>query len=272
MRVSNTQLPTAKELREILAGESQRKTVRYDFLAKHPELFMAYKAVAVQAQADVRWINEYTTMSLETIGLMVAESTEQIARYVISGACERRLMDELFAALYVHDEPITCDALFVFGSPANGRIAHAVELYQQGVAPLLVVSGKGPHYRQDELSEAERMAQYAIDHGVPAAAIMIEPMSITLPDNVKRTLDLWESEDFHPQTMCIVANSYISRRATMEWYKFTPWNIRVISLPAPAQMPELARDSWFVSERGVHMLLNEYAKMVFEYKMDLLRR
>lgn len=272
MRTSNTQLPSARELAEILASESQRKAVRYDFLDKYPDIFSAYKQAATTIGASIEWINQYRQLDLETLGLAGLSATEQLYASIHSKKVDRDLLHDMFDSLAISDAPRDCDAIFVFGSPANTRITRAVELYEQGVASLIIMSGKGPYYGVSDLSESERMAQYAIEHGVPQEAIMIEPESITLPDNVKRTLDAFEIQQFTPRSMCMVATSYVMRRAVMEWYKFTPWDIEIIATPCEAQSPELRRDTWHQSERGIRMLLNEYAKMVLEHKMDLIRR
>lgn len=272
MRTSNTQLPSAHELFEILNAESQRKAVRYDFLAQNPRLFDAYKRAVAHIGADAEWIESYPDLELETLGLAAIATLEQVYDAILRRKIKDELLNTLFDSLVVNDAVQECEAIFVFGSPANARIMHAIELYNSGVAPLLIVSGNGPHYGTNELSEAERMSQYAIDSGVPQTSIMIEPESITLPDNVKRSLDMFELQEFRPKRMCVVATTYISQRARMEWYKFTPWNIEIVSSPAQAQTPELRRDTWHQSERGIRMLLNEYTKIIVEHKMDLIRR
>lgn len=272
MRTSNTQLPSAHELAEILASESQRKAVRYDFLEKNSGIFTAYKQAATVVGASDEWVDQYERLELETLALAGLSATEQLYAAIRDNKIDQDVLDRMFDSLAISDTPRKCDAIFVFGSPANARITRAVELYGQGIAPLIVVSGKGPYYGTSDLSEAERMAEYAIGHEVPQEAIMIEPESITLPDNVKRTLDRFELQQFKPESLCIVATSYVTQRAAMEWYKFTPWEIEIIATPAEAQSPELRRDAWHQSERGIRMLLNEYAKMVLEHKMDLIRR
>jgi uncharacterized SAM-binding protein YcdF (DUF218 family) len=55
------------------------------------------------------------------------------------------------------------------------RLDHAIALYHEGVAPLLVVTG-GKH-EADRTTEAASARAYAIDHGVPAEAIIGEDQS-----------------------------------------------------------------------------------------------
>jgi uncharacterized SAM-binding protein YcdF (DUF218 family) len=52
------------------------------------------------------------------------------------------------------------------------RLDHAVDLYQQGIAPLVVVTGgKQP---DDRFTEAEASARYLSERGVPGEAIVME--------------------------------------------------------------------------------------------------
>lgn len=61
----------------------------------------------------------------------------------------------------------------VFGA----RLDHAVALYLAGTAPYLVVTGG--KQAGDRTTEAATAATYAIDHGVPAAAILYEDQGRT---------------------------------------------------------------------------------------------
>jgi uncharacterized SAM-binding protein YcdF (DUF218 family) len=79
------------------------------------------------------------------------------------------------------DESRPADAIVVLGAAQyNGvpsavfaaRLQHAVDLYHHGVAQVLVVTGgKLPG---DRFTEAETARAYAIAHGVPKTAILLE--------------------------------------------------------------------------------------------------
>ncbi len=79
------------------------------------------------------------------------------------------------------DEQRPADAIVVLGaaqydgrpSPVfEARLAHAVELYHKGLAPLFVVTGG--RIPGDTYTEASVARQYAIAHGVPADSIIGE--------------------------------------------------------------------------------------------------
>ena len=77
-----------------------------------------------------------------------------------------------------HDGARPADAIIVLGaaqydgvpSPVlANRLDHAVELYEAGIAPLIVVTGG--KQEGDRFTEAEAGARYLEQHGVPGGAI-----------------------------------------------------------------------------------------------------
>lgn len=271
MRKSNLELPPAKELTDILAAESQRKAAKFDYLDKHPEIFAPYNKLAELAGASTDWIHTYKTLGLNSLSTQIQEASMKLAEYIGENRQQTELYDQLYDAMSPSTEPAKADAIFVFGSSANVRIEKAVELYKQGFAPKIIVSGRRPHYEEEAQAEADRMAAYAVEQGAPADVIIKEPYSITLPDNVKRCLYMFDQMDWHPTKLIIIATSYVMRRALMEWYKFPTYGITVTPVSAMAATDALKLGKWFTTEAGIKMLLNEYAKMVIEHKMDLIR-
>lgn len=115
------------------------------------------------------------------------------------GRRRRRLIGRIAAALVVavvgyylmslfqvwstgrSDDARPVDAIVVMGSAQYdgepspqlaARLDHVVELWPQGVAPLVVVTGgKRP---EDRFTEAEASAAYLVERGVPAGAILQE--------------------------------------------------------------------------------------------------
>jgi uncharacterized SAM-binding protein YcdF (DUF218 family) len=102
-----------------------------------------------------------------------------------------------YAALQVsaqgdRDERQKADAIVVLGAAQfNGtaggvfaaRLEHAVELFHDGVAPILIVTGgKLPGDRTTESATARR---WAIDHGVPADSILGENHGRTTLESIE---------------------------------------------------------------------------------------
>jgi hypothetical protein len=270
MRTVNTQLPSSDELWQILEKESPRRAVKFDYIALNSGVFHYYRKLA----QDTNWVVNYASMSLEDVVRHANETNDELTSAILSGRVHRGDLDELYRSLASgtvstgqRGAPGSADAIFVFGSPADHRINLAIEYFFRNAAPKIIVSGKGPHYQESHVAEALRMKDVAMRAGVPEPCIIVEPDSVTLPDNVKRSLDLFDEMQWRPMKLIIIATTFVLRRAYMEWYKFTPWDIEIIST-SPKPPADMHVETWSQSERGVRMLLNEYAKMVIEHKMD----
>jgi len=195
-RTSNTELPSASELWDILAKESQRLAVHYDYLKLHPDIFVPFKQLCRKYGAECDWVNLYEQIDLVELDARLSACFDRLETGMLNKT------DPLHVAVYdnlvLNKEPKNADAIFVFGSPNDVRIRKAIELYKGGFSDKIVISGHGPFYASHTQNEAERMAKVALDEGVPESALLLEPMAITIPDNVKRTLDLFEGIGFRP--------------------------------------------------------------------------
>ena len=269
-RSSNAQLPSADELWEILAKESPRTTVHYDYLKRHADVFMSFKELCLVSDAECGWIDAYEQMDLVELDARIVSCFDTLEARILGRSGS--LYESVYDKLVVSTDPVKADAIFVFGSPNDVRIRKAVELYKNKFADRIVISGHGPFYATNTQSEAERMAEIAIREGVPDADLLREPEAITIPDNVKRSLDLFEKIGFQPVKLLIVASPFVLRRCVMDWYKFTPWNIEIIPVASDSMSHDLTREGWTSTSRGIRVILNEYAKLIFETKMDLIRR
>jgi uncharacterized SAM-binding protein YcdF (DUF218 family) len=90
------------------------------------------------------------------------------------------------------DEQRPANAIVVMGaaqydgrpSPVfAARLEHAVELYRAGVAPRLIVTGG--KQEGDRTTEAASARAYAIAHGVPQDAILVEDKSRTTLESIR---------------------------------------------------------------------------------------
>lgn len=271
-RTSGAELPSEEEILEILAKESQRVAVRYDYMATYSGIFDDYKRLANVIGVDTGWIDDFGKLSFGEVKRCADGATAMMAQYILDNPGD---YNRLYDALCVNDVPKKAEAIFVFGALTNARVYTAIELYHRHLADTIILSGKAPAYSTNPaVCEAERMAAYAIEHGVPESALVLEKNSITLPDNVKRTIDSLQEQQWLPASIIALSSSFVQRRAQMEWYKFTPWKISVqhVSPHENELAPHMRREIWHQSSQGVHALLNEYNKIIVEQRIDILRQ
>lgn len=103
-------------------------------------------------------------------------------------------------ALTVDSGEIKADAIVVLGG-GDGRAERAAELYKQGAAPKIIVSGFG---------DCERNAQTIERRGVPREAITREPDSKSTLENAKMSIPILRQ--LGAQRVIIVTSWYHSRR------------------------------------------------------------
>lgn len=100
------------------------------------------------------------------------------------------------------DEARRADAIIVLGaaqysgrpSPVlRARLDHAIDLWKQGLAPVLVLTGGTG--AGDTTSEAAVGRRYAIKQGIPAGAIHMENEGRTTMESLQGVADLGELDD-----------------------------------------------------------------------------
>lgn len=271
-RASGAELPSTQELKTILSKESPRSAVRYDFLDSNISIFDTYKKVSEIAGSDDTWIDSYKAMGINTLINKINKNHQDIAEYILTNQELAEIYETLYTSLVPAKDESASEALLVFGAASNARIEHAVNLYKQGVSPKIIISGHQPNYGQATESEAARMAKFAQDAGIPISDLILEEKAITIPDNVKRSIDLLIALDWKPASITLVATDFILSRAKMDWYKFTPWDIDIKVTAPRAQSPSFTKEGWYKDSKTIALVLNEYAKLVLETKVDLIQQ
>jgi len=137
------------------------------------------------------------------------------------------------------------DELIVLGG-GDGRAERAAELFKQGAAPGILVTGYGDCESNVELLEK---------NGVPASAITLEPKALTTLENAEFSIPLLRKMGAH--RVILVTSWFHSRRALACFEHFAP-DIKFYSRPSyiDYQPKKLNREGF-----SEHVNI-EYAKLV----------
>ena len=140
------------------------------------------------------------------------------------------------------------------GGGVQERISQAITLYQDGVAPYMVISS-GFIFTQ---REAQVMKTIAVTNGVPEDAIILEEQAKNTYDNVVLTNQIVAAHGWH--RIALVSSPYHMRRALLTWKKVAP-GIDVIATPPSSSL-------FYAHGRGASLeqmrgLLQEYAGIVY---------
>ena len=153
---------------------------------------------------------------------------------------EQKITDEtLELALKLWDyhhmghELVKADCILALGSHDLRVGERAAELYLQGWAPWLVLSGGLGNVTRDiwTESEADKFAKIAVDMGVPEEVILIENQSANTGENILFTQRLLEEKGLNPRHFIVVQKPYMERRSYATFKKHWPEKNLVVTSP-----------------------------------------
>ena len=124
---------------------------------------------------------------------------------------------------------VSADVIVVLGGGSHERPLRAAELFKQGAAPRIIITGEG----DDQINR-----QLLLAAGVPASAIQVEGKSTTTRENAGFTLKIMRTENLH--SAILVTSWYHSRRAQKTFEHFAP-DLKFYSRPAYFAF---AREDW----------------------------
>jgi len=267
---TNMDLPDTREVLElILERESNRIGRENTWIEEHPESFVAINSLCDLLGAERLFASDYKVRDIRGLDQLI-QHAEQIKHQILRGleigkVDDLELLANVWASLAREDEPSIADALFVFGAPSNARIDKAVELYREGLSPLIIISGKGPNWAEGQTtSEAKQMADRALSLGVDIDNILIEEQALTIPDNVKRTVDLIEAQGIQLRKVIIIASSFVMLRAYIDWMRFPSTEIEILCVSPAIVDTAVEKHRWHDNEKGRNLIINEYVKILHE--------
>jgi DUF218 domain len=257
-RTNNQDLPDSLELTHILDVEADRPLPAGKFDVHYPEFYTIIdflEAIEVEpelftSQRDIHSVVELGKVLLDEVSLKVFKE---------SASLDPTLLNNMWDYLSEEDELSECDTVFVFGSKTPLRAVKAAEVFVKSGARRIVVSGGGPIYSQDKsVSEAENYKKILLVNNVPEDMIILETQAITVPDNVRRSLNLLDELGIEPKGIALVNSPYSQRRGWAIYKKYLPDDVSLARINCESA---ITRDNWFKSEDTFRIVLNEFVKM-----------
>ena len=148
--------------------------------------------------------------------------------------------------LTVDTGPVKADVIVMLGGGIGERPQRAAELFREGVAPRIIVSGAG-----DTVGNKLML----VNRGVPPEAIELEPDSKTTRQNAQFTIPRLRAEG--ARRVILVTSWYHSRRALNCLRHYGP-GIEFFSRPSYFAA---SRSEWHRNRMG-HFIRSEYVKLL----------
>jgi hypothetical protein len=261
-RTNATQLPSDSEVNIMLAKEAQRIIHPEKKENHYPEFSAAIKwgeCIGV----DCTFLN--TELTQKSLHEKSTQIQQQIADKTVEEIVQKNntrlipVLQQVTNYLGEEDPIEKSDIIIVYGGKSLLRAEKAVQLWQKGIAPLLLCSGGHPHYDKTE-PEALKYKAYAIQRGVPEDKILVEPNSITSADNVKSSLNLLEEKQIPHKTITQVTSWYAQRRSWAYMMKLSLPGTKILRVNSDPTEP-FAHSNWYKSESTIKIVFNEFIKM-----------
>ena len=160
------------------------------------------------------------------------------------------------------EEAGTCRAadaiVAISGGDTDARTREAIELYQQGWAPIVVLSGAA----QDKtgLSNAAAMRRQAIAAGVPDSAIMLDEYAADTAGNAAGLQAIALRQGF--KRIILVTSPYHQRRASIEFAKALGSQVTILSHPTPYDK-YWSPHYWWLNPYSWFLSISELIKLVY---------
>jgi uncharacterized SAM-binding protein YcdF (DUF218 family) len=162
------------------------------------------------------------------------------------------LARQLWEYHHMQHELVKADCILALGSHDLRVADRATELYLQGWAPLVIMSGGLGNLTQNMWteSEADKFARIAIEKGVPADAILVENKSTNTGENILFTQQLLQQKGLDQQNFIVVQKPYMERRSYATFKKHWPnKNLLVTS-------PQLAFEEYATADIPMDRVIN----------------
>ncbi|MEU3507475.1 YdcF family protein [Streptomyces longwoodensis] len=132
-----------------------------------------------------------------------------------------------------------CSVAIGLGSHDLGVADTAADLYKRGMAPLLVFTGATSPTTRERMprGEAVHYRERAIELGVPASAVLVEPRARNTGENIRFSQELLEAADVEVSSVLLISKPYEERRAYATARKLWP-EVEIVSASTPMTLTD----------------------------------
>lgn len=195
--------------------------------------------------------------------------------------------DRITDFIFRSDRLEKSDFIFIPGSGYGELAQKAAELYQKGLAPKVIVSGKysilhqrfqgavSPAEYQERAFETESdfLKQVLLDDGVREEDIIQEKEAAFTYENaiyIRLLLEqMGDKRDIMPERILLVCQAFHGARAGMYFEQVFP-DTEVLVCPAVTQ--GINRENWYRTEKGIQTVLGEVERIGTQFPDLMLGR
>ncbi|WP_425245821.1 YdcF family protein [Streptomyces sp. NEAU-NA10] len=139
----------------------------------------------------------------------------------------------------MHHALKSCSVAIGLGSHDLSVATAAAEAYQAGLVPLIVFTGANSPTTRARFPEGEAVAyrKHALELGVPAEALRVEPHATNTGQNITYSRELLTEEGVNVSSILLVSKPYEQRRAYATTRKLWP-GVEIVCTSVPMEFSE----------------------------------
>ncbi|MFH1749605.1 MAG: YdcF family protein [bacterium] len=154
------------------------------------------------------------------------------------------------------------DAIIVIsGGETKARTREGVDLYFQNYAQKIIFSGAAKDQDRSGISNAQMMANIALDFGVSENAMILEETSKTTFENAKEVKKILEQNNW--KSIILVTSPYHQKRTYFSFKKALSEEYTIINRSATDST--WRKNGWWRTKEGWYLSLNEIQKIIYLY-------
>jgi uncharacterized SAM-binding protein YcdF (DUF218 family) len=155
-------------------------------------------------------------------------------------------------------QPERADLIVTLGGDVGARVHKAAELYRQGFAPTILLTGLEGGHAGTRSHYLNWRARLLVDRKVPASALLFDEVSANTWEEAVNTLSLMQARKM--QSVLVVSDPPHLRRLDRVWGKvFAGSGIQFRLVAAPMEKWDAAH--WWSNEASAQYVVNEYIKL-----------
>lgn len=157
---------------------------------------------------------------------------------------------------------VKADLLAALGGDNGARADRALELYQGGLAPRILLTGPEGGYSKTRVTYLNWRARYLVDQGIPQQVLLFDRRSATSWEEAQNTLQLMQSMNL--RRVLVVSDPPHMRRLSWIWGKVFAGSGKEYTLVASA-MEDWDAGHWWRNSSHAQFVFSEYVKLVYYF-------
>lgn len=188
-----------------------------------------------------------------------------------------RAIQDITNFIFMEDVPEKCDIILIPGTSKSAITEKAAELYCAGFAPYVMPSGlyssslgrfaaeniDNPRYVGSFSSDFAYCRHILLENGVPESAILREERATNSMENAMYSAQAAKDAGIEVKRAMICCQAFHARRAFLS-YTCHFSGAELLIVPTPTQ--GIARDDWYMSDKGYRKVMGEVVKCGVYFK------